>query len=368
MAYDSRFTYQQRIVKQAEEAKQQGGSMEKISIIIPVYKVEHYFEKCIQSVCSQTYKNLEIILVDDGSPDSCPRICDNFAMKDKRIKVIHKENGGLSSARNAGIDASTGTWLMFVDSDDFIAPEMAERLYETACKYHADVAFCTLTAFTEDQDGYHEFKLWDAPPDPDIAFEGSTVLRKSAEERQGLLSGHHVIAWNKIYRKNIFNSLRYPEGQLHEDEATAHHILGACNKIVGINEPLYYYRQRSDSIIGSGENLFRQMSMALAYGDRALFYEQINLSKTIRLIYERYWTTLITTFYLFPEDPHCTPLIKKLLKQMREVETLYAKREDVPFARRVGVHIFCCFPNLISKLFVLSVKLRTFRSLKQEEC
>lgn len=342
--------------------------MEKISIIIPVYNVEQYLEKCIQSVCAQTYENIEIILVDDGSPDSCLQICDDFAKKDKRIKVIHKENGGLSSARNTGIDASTGAWLMFVDSDDFIAPEMAKRLYETACKYNADVAFCTLTAFTEDENGYHEFKLWDAPPDPDIAFEGSTILRKSAEERHGLLSGHHVIAWNKIYRRNIFDQLRYPEGQLHEDEAIAHRVLGTCNRIVGISEPLYYYRQRTDSIIGSGVNLFRQMSMALAYGDRALFYDQKNLSKTIGLIYERYWTTLITTFYLFPEDLHCSPLIKKLLKQMREVETLYRKREDVPFARRVGVHMFCCFPNLTSKLFVLSVKLRTFSPKKHEEC
>lgn len=341
--------------------------MEKISIIIPVYNVEPYLKQCIQSICSQAYENIEIILVDDGSSDGCPKICDDFARKDKRIQVVHKKNGGLSSARNAGIDVSTGAWLMFVDSDDFIAPEMVERLYKTACKYNAEVAFCTLTAFSEGENGYHEFKLWNAPPDTDIAFEGKAVLRKSAEERHGLLSGHHVIAWNKIYRSNIFKSLRFPEGQLHEDEAIAHHILGTCNKIVGINEALYYYRQRPDSIIGSGANLFRQMSMALAYGDRALFYEQINLSKTIRLIYERYWTTLITTFYLFPEDPHCTPLIKKLLEQMREVERLYRKREDVPFIRKFGVHLFCGFPNLISKLFVLSVKLRTFPSQKRKE-
>lgn len=113
-----------------------------ISVIVPVYCVEQYLEKCVSSIVNQTYKNLEIILVDDGSPDNCPQLCDDWQKKDKRIRVIHKENGGLSDARNAGLRASSGELVMFVDSDDWIAPEMAEKMELAMRTYHADMVLC----------------------------------------------------------------------------------------------------------------------------------------------------------------------------------------------------------------------------------
>lgn len=332
--------------------------MEKISVIVPVYRVEPYLRRCVESVAAQTYGNLEIILVDDGSPDGCPRLCDLFSRADPRIRVIHRENGGLSAARNTGIDRSTGEWLMFVDGDDFIAPEMAERLYETARRYGADMVYCTVNAFTEDEKGYREYRLWASPPGAGIPMTGDALLRSAAETRQGLLSGHHVISCNKLYRRSLFRGLRYPEGQVHEDEAVAHRILGGCGTVVGINEGLYYYRQRPDSIMGAGEDLFRRISMALAYGDRILYFAERNLSEPIGQVYYRYWTGLISGYSHIGKDRRCRRLIPGLRSQMRRVEKLYRVRREVPLSRKAGVFVFCRFPKPVSVLFSLSVRLR----------
>ena len=124
-----------------------------ISVIVPVYKAEKYLDKCVQSIVNQTYKNLEIILVDDGSPDNCPEMCDEWAKKDSRIKVIHKENGGVSSARNAGLDNSFGDYIGFVDSDDFIENDFYECLYDNLVENGADISFCTFKTLDEKNRG-----------------------------------------------------------------------------------------------------------------------------------------------------------------------------------------------------------------------
>ena len=134
--------------------------MPTISVIVPVYKVEKYIHRCVDSILNQTFSDFELILVDDGSPDNCGAICDEYAAKDSRVVVIHQENGGLSAARNAGIDwafaNSDSQWLSFIDSDDWVHPEYLQKLLDTAVNNSAEVAFCTLTAFTEDEHGYQE--------------------------------------------------------------------------------------------------------------------------------------------------------------------------------------------------------------------
>lgn len=327
-----------------------------VSVIVPVYNVEKYLRRCVDSILAQTYRNFELILVDDGSSDNCPAICDEYARKDSRIVVIHKANGGLSSARNAGIEYSTGEWLMFVDSDDYIASQMAERLLQTAVEHDAQIAFCTLRAFYEDKDGYHEYVLWGSPHED--ALSGEEILRISAKERCGLLSGHHVVAWNKIYRRDVFDAIRYPDKQLHEDEAIAHRIIGSCKMIVGIDEPLYYYRQRPDSIMGGHSQLWRQLSIALAYGDRILFYGTKDYCILPGQLFHRYWTALIGTFYLFESDLRCKQLVDKIRLQMKKVGKLYRKT-DVSLIKKLGIRVFCCFPRLTSRLFCFSVKLRS---------
>ena len=331
-------------------------SSDLISIIIPIYNVAQFLDRCVQSVRNQTYKNLEIILVDDGSPDNCPQMCDSYAAEDSRIRVVHKPNGGLSSARNAGIDVCSGQWLMFVDSDDFIAPDMAEKLLSAAKAGNAKVAYCTLFAFTEDDDGYNEYRLWDAPADG--VTSGAEILQKSVQQRQGLLSGHHVIACNKIYHRTIFGSLRYPVGQLHEDEAIAHRVISQCENIICINLPLYCYRQRKTSIIGSGDSPLRHLSIALAYGDRALFYQELDLPKSSEILFKTYWGTLFAHYRSIKRDLSCRPLIKKLRLQMRNVQKLYCTKPEISSIRKLAVKLFCLFPAVTSKLFALSIKIR----------
>ena len=171
----------------------------KISVIVPVYKVEKYLDRCVESIVNQTYKNLEIILVDDGSPDNCPAICDAWANKDERIKVIHKENGGVSSARNRGIDAATGDYIGFVDSDDWIEPDMYELLADNAKKYDADISRC----------GY--FVDW--PDHIAQVGNGGILLYEDIERRCEMLRSYHLVSalWNKIYRRELFEEERLDE-------------------------------------------------------------------------------------------------------------------------------------------------------------
>lgn len=336
-----------------------------VSIIVPIYKVEKFLERCVNSICAQTYKNLEIILVDDGSPDKCPQMCDDFARKDNRIKVVHTRNGGLSSARNVGIENSTGEWLMFVDSDDYIDSEMVQKLYDSVQQFDTKIAFCTLTAFIEDENGYREFQLWGAPSLE--VRDGNDILKESIEHKNGLFGGHLVIACNKIYHRSIFQDVRFPEGQLHEDEAVVHRILSCCGKIVAIGDSLYYYRQRGDSIIGNIENPLRPLSISLAYGDRMLFFFKNGYCIPIKKLLDNYWITLIINYHRFKKDLRCLQLNKKLRKQMIDVKRIINKSSDMSIIKKIFISCFCKFPNAISRTYSLYIKVRNKNNHKQQK-
>ena len=216
-----------------------------ITVIIPVYKVEGYLDSCIESVVNQTFSNLEIILVDDGSPDRCGEICDNWGKKDKRIRVIHKENGGLSDARNAGLEYSQGQYVVFVDSDDCISPFMIDALYLAIKKNIADIAECNYLSFTSTI--------------PDCEFKQDFEMNSyTAEEALSLLlegMEFKYPVWNKIYRRGIIGDTRFEKGKLHEDVFFTYQIFGKSNRIIKIQQDLYFYRQRVDSIMGSSFTL-----------------------------------------------------------------------------------------------------------------
>ena len=332
--------------------------MPTISVIVPVYKVEKYIHRCVDSILNQTFSDFELILVDDGSPDNCGAICDEYAAKDSRVVVIHQENGGLSAARNAGIDwafaNSDSQWLSFIDSDDWVHPEYLQKLLDTAVNNSAEVAFCTLTAFTEDEHGYQEVPFWDKPVC--CVRDGISILRDATATRHGRLSGHHVIAWNKIYKKSIFSSIRYPHGQVHEDEAVAHRILGCCNRIAAIDDSLYFYRQHSESIMHTSATLFRELCITLAYGDRILYYQEKNICIADALIFQ-YWATLVHYFYRIYKEPRCKRLLKKTKQQMRQVQYCY-NNSSASLIKKIGVKMFCRLPRTVSFLFKVSVKLR----------
>ena len=216
-----------------------------ISVIVPVYKVEPYLDRCIESIVNQTYRNLEIILVDDGSPDNCPKMCDTWAEKDPRIKVIHKENGGLSDARNAGMAAATGELFSFIDSDDSVLPDFIESLYDAMVRTGADAAECAADYVDESGNLLRQRK----------AAETDEMSSPEALRRLILEDGIYQTVWNKLYRREV--CVPFEKGRLHEDEFFTWKVFEQIGKLAVVQKPMYHYLQRSGSIIGTTYSIRR---------------------------------------------------------------------------------------------------------------
>lgn len=220
---------------------------ELISVIVPIFNVEEYLEQCIESIVNQSYKNLEIILVDDESPDNCPVLCDQWAKKDPRIRVIHKENGGLSDARNAGMTIAKGELIGFVDGDDWISQDMYKLLHDKIILDGCDIAAGGVIKVYED--GRNEEKL---------TSEFSGILSKE-EAMCALISETDIKqpVWYKLYKKSILKDILFATGKCHEDVFWSYQVFGNANRIGVISTPCYYYRQRKRSIMSQRYSLKR---------------------------------------------------------------------------------------------------------------
>ncbi len=206
-----------------------------ISIIVPVYKVEPYLHQCVDSILNQTYRDLEIILIDDGSPDRCGEICDEYARKDNRVRVLHTENRGLSAARNLGLREATGDYIGFVDSDDWIEPDMYEVLLTRLEETGADISVCGLWY-------EHPNRTKEAGKLPDIVYIGNEALIMV------LSNGQQNCVWNKLYCSELWESILFPDGRVYEDVATTYKAILKAKKVVSTSICLYHYRQRTESI------------------------------------------------------------------------------------------------------------------------
>ena len=213
--------------------------MELISVIIPVYKVEKYLRQCIESIISQTYTNLEIILVDDGSPDSCGDICDEYALNDSRIKVIHQENKGLSGARNTGIDASQGDYLCFVDSDDLVTPNYCQVLYDLLKNNEYDFSVC----------GTYRFEDGDKP-EPKTIDSKCKIWKNKEFLKEQINKNSEFGVWNKLYRRSVFSKMRFAEGRLNEDVIWSADLAVNTTNCIETKSQHYCYRQRNSGIVG----------------------------------------------------------------------------------------------------------------------
>ena len=213
----------------------------KISVIVPVYKVEPYLRKCLDSIVGQTYRNLEIILVDDGSPDNCGAICDEYAARDERIKVIHKENGGVASARNAGLAMANGDYIGWIDSDDWIETDMLEFLLEGAQRHGADIAVCG------------RVEVYPTRQVP-LGWENEKIL--DAEQAIGFLLEDDLLRnylCDKLWRRELFQDICFPEGRNFEDVAVTYRLIEKAEKIVCLPGYKYFYLQREDGIVRSSD-------------------------------------------------------------------------------------------------------------------
>ena len=287
---------------------------ELISIIVPVYYVEEYIEKCVESIINQTYKNIEIILVDDGATDNSGKICDELGKRDSRIKIIHKANGGLSDARNAGLKIAKGEYIGFVDSDDYIAKDMFETLYNLNKKYNSEIS---IVSFYEIYKG----KV--------IGVRDSKNLEEltKIEAIRELLIDTNIqsYAWNKLFKKELFDGLEFPTNKNFEDIATTLLLFEKANKVVLLEDPKYYYVRRDNSIVG-----VRNYKTYKDYLDVILDkynyldgkYEELDLYNAYNYIINMIWVyTIIVAFDL-------EEVYKEFEKQYDLFEKLINKYEN----------------------------------------
>lgn len=298
---------------------------ELVTVVIPVYKVEKYIDKCIESILNQTYSNLEIILVDDGSPDNCGKICDNYIEKDVRIKVVHKENGGLSDARNAGIDIANGKYITFVDSDDYIDSEYVELLYKTIKKDKSDMAISS-----------HK-----------VIYENGTILKKATEEESILKpkevlkrilydDGIDLSAWAKLYKIELFEEIRYPKGRLFEDAATTYKLVDKCKKISIISKSTYNYIIRRNSITNVNFSE-KKMDLIISTEEMCSYikkkYPDLEMAANRRLMY----AYLSTLTQLIKSNKKNEKVEKKLYGYIKQNSKMILRDKNVPKRDKVAI-------------------------------
>lgn len=279
-----------------------------ISVIIPIYKVEKYLERCIVSVVDQTYKNLEIILVDDGSPDSCPQMCDEWAERDKRIKVVHKENGGLSDARNAGMKISNGEYISFLDSDDWLELNAIELMYEQIYVHDCDV--CSAGVIMR----------WSNGDSKTLTHSHEkTVFENTEKILYAFLSGEIIqTVWNKMYRKSIIEDFEFPVGKIYEDEFWSWKIMVNSNRLVCIDDYLYNYFQNDQSIMHGGSK-FKPLFVVEA-GNEKVEYITEHFPQLRDLACEKYLYSCLflsqRTMLFFPKK-EAKAIIKSIKKYIK---------------------------------------------------
>ena len=302
-----------------------------ISVIVPIYKVERYLRKCIDSILLQTYRNLEVILVEDGSPDNCSDICDEYGEKDNRVKVIHKENGGLSDARNAGIEASKGEYIIFVDSDDYIVPTMIEKMIEALLASNSDLCICNINYVDENGAVINNQNM--RSPIKNGIYSRDDVLKFLVNDGYWF----YVTAWNKLYKADVFRNIRFRVGKHHEDEFLIHEIIDCCNKVVCLEDRLYYYVQREGSIMNTTYSV-KNLDGIEAKVERLLYYiKNKKIEESILLLDNVIDNLMIARIHLGEES---TDRIKLISDEVKKVYVALYKQKGIPAKKRIKFIFF----------------------------
>lgn len=280
-----------------------------ISLIVPVYNVNQYLKECIDSIINQTYSNLEIILINDGSTDNCGAICNEYALLDERIKLIHKPNGGLSDARNAGLDVVSGEYVTFIDSDDFVHPNFIEVLYRNLIETDSDISLCKYFKF-QDGDNNEFDELFNCSRS---VYTGLYML----ENLNNLsMYPNNVVSWGKLYKSTIFNELRFPVGRVHEDEYLIHHIYSKVRNVCYIDIKLYYYRVRVNSIMQMKISKQRILDSLYAIDDRLIFMKDNGMNYLISETKKARAKILLNYFYKSNQSSFVRNLIFKNIENL----------------------------------------------------
>jgi len=285
-----------------------------ISVIVPIFNVGKYLEKCIDSIIMQTYKELEIILIDDGATDDSGLICDRYEKIDGRIQVIHKKNGGLSDARNAGIEIASGEYIAFIDSDDYIDVNMFERLVSLLEFESADIAVCNYTLVYEGED-FSVTKILNKNKKYIVIDDKMKLVENCIKNNFDIFT----VAWNKLYRTKCFGAIRYPVGKIHEDVFTTYKLLYNANKIVYVEDIYYYYLQRKSSIMGQKFNENRLYRLD-ALQEQLNFYLEKNEKQMWIETFFYYKFFLIQAIKLIEEDTEYSNVLIKPYKKYYDLQ------------------------------------------------
>ncbi|MEM9075515.1 MAG: glycosyltransferase [Bacteroidota bacterium] len=318
----------------------------KISVIVPVYKVENYLKRCVDSVLCQSYKNLQIILVNDGSPDNCGKICDEFKKKDSRIEVIHQKNKGLSGARNSGLEKVKGEYVAFVDSDDWIAPNMLEVLIEKILKHKAQIIECDFKSTNEEKNNRR------------INCDKAEIVESRIEALSRTIENHSFSVWKRLYHKDLISGLRFIEGKNSEDVYFTFSAFSKMEKLVVVPCKLYYYYVGSESIT-RGKYTLKTLD---SFDAAAYLFENINLEYNNDLVQQtaNFFSKIIMYNY------KCLHLNKKnieksdfylinLRKNLISIYPIINKRPQVIAARYLSIGVFGHLLHLYHTLKRLNV-------------
>lgn len=293
--------------------------MPTISVIVPVYKVEAYLDRCVKSVLDQTFEDFELILVDDGSPDRCGAMCDEWAKKDNRIRVIHKKNGGLSDARNAGFDIAKAEWITFIDSDDYVHPKMLEALYNGVIEHGVKVSACRYIQ-THGEDLSYCGRV----------YASALVPREFYREYN-----YATVAWGKMYHRDVI--LPYPVGRVHEDEYVTYRILFACSHIAVVDIPLYGYFQNTESITRSSWNP-KRLDALPAFEEQIKFFADMGEEKILRWRIFDYMNYVITQIEEIEKMDNYKEEKKQLIKTGRHLLRRYRRAGIFAGERYLWIH------------------------------
>ena len=312
-----------------------------ISVVIPVFNVEPYLNKCMTSIVQQSYKELEIIVVDDGSTDNSSQICDEWAVRDSRVRVIHKENGGLSDARNAGLAVATGRYISFVDSDDWLQPQFMEILMKTLKEANADIVECGVL-FVDEQGQILRRRC----------FQGNKAEKNRIEALRALVKedGVYQTVWNKLYKRDVLEGILFEKGKYNEDDFWTYQIFDRAEKLIVIPNELYCYLQRKSSIMGGGYQLKRLNSLEARLQRMEFlqkYTELANFTK-VHIFYDCMFHFQAALKWL--EKPEQKIVTDYIIENMRKIVGFTYKNSDVPLKYQIWFTVFRHFPFAVAKI------------------
>lgn len=321
----------------------------KISVVVPVYNVERYIERCIKSLQNQTYKNMEIILVEDGTPDKSGEICDKFANDDNRIKVVHKVNGGLSSARNAGLDVSTGDYIGFVDSDDWVEPTMYESLVTFLEENECDLVECAVNLYTKNVLKKYESQC-------PLFYSGEEALEIHLNTKQFNYMPR-VAVWSKLFKSEFWENRRFPEGHVHEDYMLTCEALFTSKKVGLLREGMYNHLTDNNTSIMNSSFGKKDLFLENQYMER-IEYLKSNKAETLRKLAEKEYFLLMMSLYWRCNISNMSEQERYLSFLKNNYQTI--RRYDIPWERKIELYFIVNMNNIYNYMRRLLISRRKF--------